>query len=521
MNDNFRQSMDDAPIGMRIVSQEGNTIYANQAILDYYGYESLEELQKTPLKKRYTPQSYAQAQIRKQQRDRGDFSATDYKVSIVRKDGGIRHLQVIRKSVLWDGSGQFLIICSDITRRTLAEEALIKQNRALLELNRFSVGLSDLSSTDHPEAFIAKKLKEITCAEATVFSEYDASNHTMKVRHVEMESGLIEKVVGLLGKQVKKIRFAISDKIYQEMIRERIGMRKTLYSASFKAIPRTVGAAIQTLLKVNRFIGVSYAFEGKLHGISLLAMSRDQPDPPPEILKNFIHLATAFLERREREEAISSMQKSLELLNNRLVDIREEERASISREIHDQLGQSLTALKIDIDILSRKMAGNLKESSILKGMEELIISTIKDVQRISFELHPAMLDDLGLVAAIEWYCGVFRKRTGIDFNIRAEDFQFPDQRRSLVCYRIVQEALTNVARHANAKNVSVNLLRAEDSIILEITDNGTGFETEKIDAHTSLGFIGMRERLKQYNGWLDVSSILTKGTTLRISMPLQ
>ncbi len=317
MKDNFHQSMDDAPIGMRIVSQEGNTIYVNQAILDYYGYESLEELQKTPLKNRYTPESYAQAQKRKQQRDRGDFSDTDYKVSIVRKDGEIRHLEVIRKRVLWDGTNQFLIIYNDITRRTLAEEALVKQNKALLKLNRFSIELSDLSLDDHLETFITKKLKEISCAEAAVFSEYDASNRTMNVKHVEMVSGMIEKVIGLLGKQVTNIQFAVSDNMVREMTTKRIGMRKTLYAASFKAISRPAGAAIQVLLKVNRFIGVSYVFEGKLHGVSLLAMGRDQPDPPPEILENFVHLASASLERRLNQEILRvSEKKYRNLFNN-------------------------------------------------------------------------------------------------------------------------------------------------------------------------------------------------------------
>ena len=122
--ENFRHSLDDSPLGVRIVTMEGNTIYANKTILDLYGYDSLGELQKTPLKDRYTPESYLQAQKRKRQRERGDLSATDYEISIVRKNGEIRHLQVFRKEVLWDGVRQFQVIYHNITERKQAEETI-------------------------------------------------------------------------------------------------------------------------------------------------------------------------------------------------------------------------------------------------------------------------------------------------------------------------------------------------------------------------------------------------------------
>jgi len=122
--ENFRHSLDDSPLGVRIATIEGDTIYANKAILNFYGYDSLEELQKTSLKNRYTTESYIQAQKRKRQREKGDLSANDYEIIIIRKDGGIRHLQVFRNEILWDGVKQFQVLYKDISKRKQAEAAL-------------------------------------------------------------------------------------------------------------------------------------------------------------------------------------------------------------------------------------------------------------------------------------------------------------------------------------------------------------------------------------------------------------
>jgi len=134
--ENFRHSLDDAPLGVRIVSAEGETIYANRAILDIYGFSSLEELRTTPLKKRYTPETYAEFQKRYEKRQRGEDSPSEYEVSIVRKNGEVRHLLVSRKVLLWNGKKQYQTIYRDITERKRAEEALRKseeKHKALIE----------------------------------------------------------------------------------------------------------------------------------------------------------------------------------------------------------------------------------------------------------------------------------------------------------------------------------------------------------------------------------------------------
>jgi two-component system sensor histidine kinase UhpB len=224
-------------------------------------------------------------------------------------------------------------------------------------------------------------------------------------------------------------------------------------------------------------------------------------------------------DRKLAEREITNMRDSLEQLNHHLDEVREEERASIAREIHDQLGQSLTALKIDVESLHERLSGTPKEAAKLEGMSDLITIMIKDVQRIASDLRPSILDDLGLVTAMEWYISEFEQRTGVSCKLNLENIEFSDDKMNLTLYRILQEALTNVSRHADADNVAVSFYRIDDYIKLEISDDGKGFAEEAIYSFKSLGFIGIRERLKKHNGNLEIQSRQSEGTRLSITLP--
>ena len=131
-----------------------------------------------------------------------------------------------------------------------------------MKLNRFSVELSLLPSEENLEAFIVRKLKEISGAEVAIFSEYDPVQRTTTVKRVEIESELLDRLVGLLGRQLNKIHAFVSDEMYQEMTTDVVGVKRTLHDASFGAISRTVGSAVQAFLKVDRFIGIAYLIGG-------------------------------------------------------------------------------------------------------------------------------------------------------------------------------------------------------------------------------------------------------------------
>ncbi len=209
-------------------------------------------------------------------------------------------------------------------------------------------------------------------------------------------------------------------------------------------------------------------------------------------------------------------------LGGHLLSVREEERKRIAREVHDELGQVMTALKLELDLITNEQAKNEGEfSRRLKAMTKLITGALKTVKRISSELRPPALDALGLGAAVEWESGEFQKRTGI----RCEVFLQPgeidfDPRASTEVFRIIQEALTNVVRHAKAKRVRVTLKKRAHDILIEVSDNGRGITEEEALGKKSFGLLGMRERVSFLGGTMGIRGVPGKGTILCVEIPL-
>jgi len=227
-------------------------------------------------------------------------------------------------------------------------------------------------------------------------------------------------------------------------------------------------------------------------------------------------------DRKKFEEEVLQSRERLRDLAAHLQVVREEERRRIAREIHDELGQALTALKMDIYWLSHQLP---KEKQLLldkaKAMSTLIDRTVKSVKRISSDLRPGLLDDLGLSAAIEWQAEEFTNRTGIQCEIFAdpEDIVL-DEQRSIAIFRIFQETLTNVARHANATNVLATLKKEDGRVAMRVCDNGKGIDKKHISDPKSYGLIGMYERVHSLGGNLIINGIRRKGTTIEVSIPI-
>ena len=236
------------------------------------------------------------------------------------------------------------------------------------------------------------------------------------------------------------------------------------------------------------------------------------------ILSGGVAVIRDITESKHAEQELRNSREQLRNLSAYLQSVREEERARIAREIHDELGQTLTALKMDVSWLRSKLSPH--QETLLhkaKAMLKLIDMTIQSVQRIASELRPGMLDELGLSAAIEWQIQKFHERS----NIVCELVQQPenivlDRERSTAIFRILQEALTNVARHALATKVKIKLIRNEKILLLKVRDNGRGINTAHVTDSQSIGLIGMRERVFPWRGRVRIKGIPGKGTIVLV-----
>ena len=200
----------------------------------------------------------------------------------------------------------------------------------------------------------------------------------------------------------------------------------------------------------------------------------------------------------------------------------EEERNRVAREIHDELGQALTALKLDLAWIQRRTP---RDGAVRKKMVDIlrdVDKTIQGVRRISSELRPLILDDLGLIAAIEWQLNQFRKRSQVrtQFLSNVDSINLSPAGNTAV-FRVVQEALTNIMRHAKATRVRIVVDQAQDSVRISIADNGVGMTVNPEQAHKTMGIVGMKERIARLSGDLKILSTPGKGTRLEIVVPVE
>jgi two-component system sensor histidine kinase UhpB len=226
--------------------------------------------------------------------------------------------------------------------------------------------------------------------------------------------------------------------------------------------------------------------------------------------------------RKKSEIALSRLNKQLQMVSMKLQNVVEEERTRIAHEIHDELGQQLTLIKIDI-ASTKSMLGEIdpiakeKFDSVLSSVNEVI----RSLQRIATDLRPKMLDDLGLTATLEWYSSDFEKRTGIKTGIEcAFDDAKINRSLAIAIFRIVQEAFTNIARHSQARRVLVEAIELHDVLTVKITDNGIGFHVKDKRIRTSLGLAGMQERARLINSELRITSLPNIGTRIKVIIPL-
>ncbi|MBN2103603.1 PAS domain S-box protein [bacterium] len=233
-------------------------------------------------------------------------------------------------------------------------------------------------------------------------------------------------------------------------------------------------------------------------------------------------------EQKKSEKEIQEHRKTLQYLSGQLIKTQEEERKRLSRELHDEMGQALTAIKLNIATLQKSLAGSKSEqfTRLLNETDHLTQNLMDDMHRLALELRPSILDDLGLTPALKWYTKQFAKRYDIkvSLQIQAMERRLPVEHETIL-YRIIQEALTNIAKYANASRVTIRLQHSDKAVYASILDNGRGFDMKAFEARgpdqRGIGLVGMHERVAAVNGVVNIRSRLEKGTTVKIVLPLR
>jgi len=292
---------------------------------------------------------------------------------------------------------------------------------------------------------------------------------------------------------------AIAGKAFRDMV------------ASLKQGDEDVFKSWTTELEFVRKDGSTVWTESK---VTVLRRSQEHPI-------GFIGIVRDISERKRTEEALKRSESQLRLLSQRIIEVQEEERARIARELHDQLGQELVALKIELVSLAERLAGVPPLRDRARAMLELVEQLDATSHRIAVSLRPDILDELGLVRAIQWYAEDFERRSGISCPVEAPVDEPVLPRQTATCaYRILQEALTNVWKHSGASQARIRITASDSTVCVSVSDNGVGLDPKRLPDTPSLGLLGMRERASLAGGRISMRRNRGKGLRVVAYLPV-
>ena len=380
---------------------------------------------------------------------------------LIRLDGKVIDVEVVTAFIQVEGTPAILAVGQDITRRKETERALKESEERYFHLMQVS-----------PNAiFIIKKAG----------IEY--------VNPAAIELLRVPSATTILGQPIQHFLPALDDLIHRSEDPDWQGRSLETQLIPSTGDPITVDVIMTPVM-----------LEGEV-GVQLII--RD------------------ITQRKIAEQKLKESRDRLRELSAYLQTVREKERAHIAREIHDELGQMLTALKLELALLKRRLptAQSLLETSVTE-MIGMVDKTIKVVRHIASELRPEILNDLGLLAAIEWQAQEYMKRSGIKIFLQFDPDEFSvDHNRATTIFRIFQETLTNVMRHAHATEVFVTLRRKLGGLELVVEDNGVGIDEKETEKRWSLGIMGIKERARFWNGTVEIKGVAGEGTRVRVWIP--
>lgn len=453
------------------VAKEGVYVYVNQKFLDMFGYERPEEIAGKPISYTTHPDHHHMVNEYSLKRRLGEPAPTKYDFKGMKKDGTLIDIEASVAGITFLGERVSLMFLRDITDRKKAEEALHESQE------RFR---------------IAERMAQIGHFEWDILKDHVTVSPSLSAIH-----GL--EIHGLQG-----------------------GLRRWLAMVH----PEDAPELQKTIWKAFRERRTEAGFEcrivrpdGDVRHIQARAMATYNTAGSAI---RVIGVMTDVTERKKAEEELLDSREALRSLADHLVSAREDEKAFIARELHDELGQTLTALYFNLRWLRKKLRKDqTRLAEQVETMATLTNEAVGTIKRIQGELRPSILDNLGLTEALEWQADNFKKHTNIAVDFHRTDAVTTDDKTEIAIFRIFQEALTNVARHSDATNVKVELVQGAGEVRLTVRDNGRGIEQHEMSKPGSFGLLGIRERVDALRGRLIITGDAGYGTQLDIRIPIR
>jgi signal transduction histidine kinase len=327
--------------------------------------------------------------------------------------------------------------------------------------------------------------------------------------------------------QEKPLEFTISDAgLWGDAVRE----RRTIIINDYRADHPSKKGVPEGHVSLTRIMAVPIFNHHRIVALAAVANKHfDYDEEDARQIEGFVSNVQVILDRRKIEESLLQSQNELRLLSSQLLTAEENERKRIAAELHDGIGQSLSAIKFGVENAVKIMDEDTTVASVksLEALIPLVQETVEEVRRMQTDLRPPVLDDLGILATLGWFCREFQiiySGLRIEKQINIEENELPDPLKTVI-YRVLQEAMNNIAKHSKADLVALSLRKTDNSIELVIADNGRGFDLEKAisveNAKRGLGLSSMKERTELSGGAFSIKPIKGKGTTIRASWSCQ
>lgn len=437
-------------------------------------------------------------------------------IRILRKDGAVVHVECSSVAL---GPNRFQSILHNVTERRRRENELQQRNRHTVALYEIGRQIASSFDIDHVLTVIAKNTMWLLECHFAAVALCDAASERISYK----------AAVGCRNESIHCSSFTKEEGMWKYVVTAQapVILKNFPYDppVDVERFPVIAAEGLRSVL------GVPLTCKHKVVGI-LVVGYRERHDFTEEVIELVSNLgdqAAIALENARLYQSSMEHLKALEALSSRLAAVQEEERRRIARDLHDGIGQALTGIRFNLDLLCREVPITSEPGlARVRSLKTMIDETFAEVRQMAFDIRPSVLDDFGLLPALRQYIARFREHSGIEtiLNVQ-EDIGRLDPGIEATLYRVVQEALTNVARHSHARQAEVRLTVNDSTLIFEISDAGEGFDMSSLTNDPAgagwkggLGILNMKERIADLKGTFDLRSEVGKGTRIHIEIPI-